>query len=178
MARPQGKQDLEFEVKFGVTPRGKAKWCKRDTPDDYGKFSVNLYLSDEDTEAFKTMLEDMRKAGADLVDDNGKKISGLADVYKEDADGNVFFTFKVDASKVETGKITIVDKFGKGDNDFNKKIGNDSVIKVKYMAKPYYMASTKQVGVSLRLMAIQVIELKEYSGGGSDFSDESTSDEF
>lgn len=172
-------KDLEFETKFAVTPRGKTKWCKWNQPDTYGKFSVNVYFTDEDTEALNKTLTSMRDEAVKVATGSGKKVNGVADILREDSDGNMFFNFKVDASKIESGKVTIVDKFGKEDKDFNKLIGNDSIVKVKYMARGYHMPSTKQVGVSLRLMAIQVIELNEYSGsGGSDFSDESSNEEF
>jgi hypothetical protein len=36
------------------------------------------------------------------------------------------------------------------------------------------MNSTKSVGVSLRLLAIQLIEHKEFKQGGNDFGDESS----
>lgn len=170
MAKVKG--DMEFDAVFAVTPRGLSKWCKWDVPSDYGKFAVDLYLNNTDTEKFTEALETMRDNAYDQVVDAGKRVSGKADVFKTDDEGNVFFTFKVDAAKVEKGKITIVDKYGKVDDTFDKKIGNGSTIKVKYMAKPYYMQSTKQVGVSLRLLAIQVIDLVEYQGV-VEFEDES-----
>ena len=55
-------------------------------------------------------------------------------------------------------------------------IGRDSVIKVNFSVRPYYLPTTKTCGLSLRPVAIQVIELHEFTGGGSaesyGFSDE------
>ena len=46
------------------------------------------------------------------------------------------------------------------------KVGGGSVIKVSYEVVPYYTAIAG-AGVSLRLKAVQIIELKAYSGGGN-----------
>ena len=60
------------------------------------------------------------------------------------------------------------------------EIGNGSIIRCKVWAAPYYMAPQKQAGItipprygiSLKLSAIKLLELKEYTGGNDDFGDD------
>ena len=47
-------------------------------------------------------------------------------------------------------------------------VGNGSVVKVAVEPIAYMMQSTKQVGVSLRLKAMQVIELVEHGTSSAD----------
>ena len=59
--------------------------------------------------------------------------------------------------------------------DWDSLVGNGSLVKVKYRIAPYYMGSTKMVGISYKFYAVQVITLEEYSGGGeSGFGDETS----
>ena len=57
--------------------------------------------------------------------------------------------------------------------DWDKLVGNGSVVKVKYRVAPYYMSSTKMVGISYSFYAVQVINLVEFSQGDSGFGGES-----
>ena len=56
----------------------------------------------------------------------------------------------------------------------NAEIGGGSIIKVAVTIVPYTMPSSKSVGISLRLSAVQVIHLLDYTsaGDGSMFSEE------
>jgi hypothetical protein len=61
--------------------------------------------------------------------------------------------------------------------EWDKLVGNGSLVKVKFQARPYYMNSTKMVGTSLKFYAMQVINLVQYSAGGdSGFGDETSAD--
>jgi len=51
-------------------------------------------------------------------------------------------------------------------------IGNGSLVNVAAEPVPYVMAATKQVGVTLRLKAVQVINLVEYGGSTASIFDE------
>jgi hypothetical protein len=51
-------------------------------------------------------------------------------------------------------------------------IGNGSRVKVAFEPFPYIMQSTKKVGVSLRLKAVQVIDLVEYGNSAASVFDE------
>ncbi len=181
MAKAKREQIItETEAHFGYI-KGTSKWAKVLEVGEYGNFEVNLY---PDAEGFAEHVELFEKIRGDAEAEvlaAGKKISGLADVYKEDSEGLNFFQFKLPETDYE-GKNNVVDIYDVGGNkvteDWDSLIGNGSTLKVKYMAKPYYMASTKMVGISFRFYAVQVIKLEEYQGGGaSGFGDETTDNE-
>jgi len=161
------------ETIFANSKKGKSMWCKYLEPDTYGNYGVDVYFNDADTQELITILEAQRDEALEEVKGAGKVIKGVADVFKE-KDGKKYFTFKVSSDK-QNGPIPIYNVYGKEDKTFKELIGNGSIIKVRYMAKPYYMASTKFVGVSLRLLMIQVIDLKEMTVGGGAFDDETDS---
>ena len=56
--------------------------------------------------------------------------------------------------------------------DKSTAVGNGSTVKIAVEPFPYVMQSTKQVGVSLRLKAMQVIDLVEYGAPSSIFDEE------
>ena len=122
---------------------------------------------------------------------DGRPLTALPMKEVEDQDGNetgeLSFKFKLKAvgknRKGETytrrplvvdakgNPIVKLDSEGKVLNgDF--KIGNNSVVRCHYVPMPYYMASTRTVGVSLQLKAVQVINLVEFGGSGFDFDEE------
>lgn len=167
----------QTKAHFGYI-KGEAKWAKVLQPGDYGNFEINIY-PDEDTinehiKLFETIRTDAKKE----VEELGKKVAGEADVFKEDAEGKRFFQFKLPATDFEgkDNKIDIYDVSGaKVTDTWDSLIGNGSIVKVRYMAKPYYMASTKMVGISSRFYALQVIKLSEYTGGqDTGFGDETS----
>lgn len=121
----------------------------------------------------------------------GRPLTALPMKEVEDQDGNetgeLQFKFKLKAvgknrkGETYTRRPLVVDAKGNpivkldshGDvlnSDF--KIGNGSVVRVHYSPVPYYMASTRTVGVSLQLKAVQVISLVEYGNSGYDFDEE------
>ena len=166
---------------IAVSPKGKAKWCKWKQPDQFGKYGVDLYVENEEArQEFIAKLEELKEKAKQEVLAKGKKIMLDMPVYKEDDEGNIFFKFTRDAKKRDGTevKIPIYNVYGKEDKEFDSLIGNGSIIKVKYAANPYYIPATKMLGVSLKLLAIQVIELKEYTeGGGSEgFTNEADDD--
>ena len=96
---------------------------------------------------------------------------------QEDQDGNLTGNIYLKAkqyTKTYDGKpqkVTIVDSTGKVLHNFTSLVGNGSKVRAKLFPKAYYMASTNTVGISLRINAVQIIDLVEYSSnGGSDFS--------
>lgn len=167
------------DAHFGYL-KGKCKWAKVLKPDDYGNYSISMYVDDDVLQEHKDLFDNMIKQAADAVSGIGKKVNGTADAVKEDKDGKEYFGFKLAAEyDGKPNHIEIYDMYGKKVDDWDKLIGNDSTVKIKYKATPYYMASTKQVGLSYKFYAVQVIDLKEYSGGGSSgFGDETDSAPF
>ena len=162
----------EVEPKFGFM-KGEAKWAHILKPSQYDKYSIDLY-GDEVIEHIP-VFEEMAQKAAEEIKQAGKKVALVADVYKENDEGVKYIQFK----KAATGKEgpiphpPIYDVYGNLVEDWDKLIGNGSIVKVKYVAKPYYMAATKTVGISYKLLALQVIKLVEYTEGGGGFGDES-----
>ena len=165
----------ETEAVFGYV-KGTVKWAKVLEVGQFGKYTVDVY--GEAVEALVEQMEELRGEAAKEVDVAGKPYD-VADVIKTDDEGKKFIQFgmKPENYKGDIQSPTIYDKHGNEDAEWDKLVGNGSTIKVRYMAKPYYMNSTKMVGISYSFFAVQVIDLVEYSGGGeSGFGDETGDD--
>jgi hypothetical protein len=163
-----------------VSPKGLAQfpWIqKADTKFDAdGVYSVTIKCEDsEQVQKFIAKLEDIRDSFYDQ--DEGvqkalktRKAVNKADVCEYDEEGNVYFKFKQKAKlKSKTGDIidVTVPVFDAKAKPMDELIGRDSLIKVATTIFPYFMQTTKTVGLSLKLTAVQVIELKAPSSGGS-----------
>ena len=49
----------------------------------------------------------------------------------------------------------------------NPKIGKGTIGRVAYQISPYAMSATRSIGASVRLKAVQILDLVEYGGGGA-----------
>lgn len=176
----------------GITPKGVASWPRLHEPDvkfkTEGEYSVKLRLSGAAAAELATIIdgacdaahEAARKqiAEAKAKEKNPKKraeIKERSDVpYKElyendEPTGDYEFNFKMKASGVSkktgkpwTRKPAVFNAKGKPMADEEKaKIGGGSIIKVAYEISPFYTAALG-AGVSLRLDAVQVLEIKSF----------------
>lgn len=163
-----------------TTPKGYAQYPYLLEPDTKfnpeGDYKVNLAM--DDNEATKKLITKLDQILDNFYEENedvakaqakGRKVM-KADIFEYDSEGRVVLKFKQkavitkkDGSKFEV-KIPQFDAKGK---PMKANIGRDSVIKVNFSIKPYYMPTTKTVGLSLRPVAVQVIDLKEFTSGGS-----------
>lgn len=181
------------------TPRGKVQWAKVVVPDTKfdpkGVYQVDMLLPADDP-ACQEMCELLDKAIQDAVakemDTRPERFKSLpsgmpltAPAYTE-VDGNIKFKFKLKAAittksgETFTQRPIIVDSKGQSvlrivegkvmNNNFS--IGNGSVCVIHYQPVPYFVASTKQVGVTLRLKAVQIFKLEKYGNGGFDFEED------
>ena len=167
------KGEDNYYSQFGYL-KGEAKWAKILAPDQYGNYAVDVYPSAEDLEHIKAISTEMAETAKALVEEAGKKVNGIADVCKE-YEGTEYIQFKRKAEKANGDTVAppkIYDAGGTHVADWDKLVGNGSTVKIKYRVAPYYMASTKMVGLSYNFYAVQVIDLKEFSGGDSGFGDE------
>jgi len=170
---------------------GTALWAKVFEPDTkfnpLGDYSINLQMPLADSVAMSEQLDGIVQAKfkeAIKEDPRLKNTLTTQDVCQPvydrdtgDDTGNVEFKFKLkakvqkrdgtyyeqqpavlDSKKVPMGKDTL--------------IGNGSKVKVAFEPITYVMASTKKVGVSLRLKAVQVIDLVEYGQSAASVFDE------
>ena len=170
------KFDGDDAVKFGYV-KGEAVWAHVLGINQFGNYSIDV-KGDAVVELEEELLELRDSAYDAVIKADPKKKPIKVDVLKQDDDGNKFIQFKLPELnwKGEENKVKIYDASGKEvTDDWDELIGNGSIVKVKYMAKPYYMSSTKAVGISYRFYAVQIIKLEEYSGGGdSGFGDETS----
>lgn len=188
----KAKVQKPFAVKgIRVTsPKGEAKWCKVVEPDyaynAKGILSTNL-ICDPNNPAVKVFIEKLEElrdtAVAETRESLGAvKAKGLIskEVYTDELDadgeptGNILFKFAmkdVDDREPPKNKIQVVDA---KTNPIKKVplVGNGSIIRCSAFANPYYMASSKTVGISLLWEGMQLIELSAYSGGASAFDEE------
>lgn len=160
-----------------VTPAGLAQFAYLIKPDEYknqNKYKVNLVLSED--EASK-MVEGITKLAEEVFTQTQAALKpakrkalrlGLPfenETSKEGEEtGNILFKFK------SANKPDLFDAQGKPiEGDLN--VGNGSLIKVAYSfcTDGYHMASMDLAGINLYFDAVQILELKGFSGSAKDY---------
>lgn len=160
-----------------TTPKGTAKYPWLSMPDTKfnpdGDYKVTLVLPVEEAGAIIQFLEEQLAASEVKAkkDNPGKKVKVADAPYKMDEDnGNVEINFKLKARvNMQNGdsfeqKPALFDAKGKPITDVN--VGGGSKVKVSYECVPFYTGLIG-AGISLRLRAVQVIDLVEFSGGAA-----------
>ena len=160
-----------------VTPAGTAQYPYLTKPDTKfnpdGEYKLKLEIPGAAAQDIVTFLDEQHEAAqAKAKKENpGKKIKEGTCPYEVDEDsGKVTVSFKLKAKVTPKNgdpfeqRPAIFDAKGKPLQDVN--VGGGSKVKVAYEMVPYYTAIAG-AGISLRLKAVQVIDLKEYSGGAS-----------
>lgn len=170
---------------------GTALWAKVFEPDTkfnpLGDFSINLQMPVADSVAMSEQLEQIVQAKfQEAIKEDPRLKNSLTTqdvcqpVYDRDTGddtGNVEFKFKLKA-KVQKRDGTYYEQqpavldSKKVPLSGDTLIGNGSKVKVAFEPVPYVMGSTKKVGVSLRLKAVQVIDLVEYGNSATSVFDE------
>lgn len=172
-----------------TTPRGTFIYPKLVEPDTkyvkpHGEYSTKfaLRLDDPETAAFINRLEEIL---AKYIEDDPKELgaaiikkASTADIYDEEMDdegeetGRVIFRFKLKAM-VETPNKSwpqaprLFDAAAQPLEGVDPWTGSEGKVNVEVF--PYYMASTKSFGLSLRLKGAQILKL--VSGGGASADD-------
>ncbi len=160
-----------------TTPKGTAKYPWLSQPDTKfnpdGEYKVSLVLPVEQADTIMQFLdEQMALAEAKAKKDNpGKKVKVADAPYSVDEEtGEFSVNFKLKAKVIpQKGdsfeqKPAVFDAKGKPLQGVN--VGGGSQIKVSYEVYPFYTALIG-AGISLRLKAVQVIDLVEFSGGAN-----------
>jgi hypothetical protein len=170
--------------------KGNAQWAKVFEPDtrfnEDGEYSIQVIVPEEQAAHVCEQLDSMVNAKhVEAVKDNPKLKTVLStrQAYTQDVDeagnptGNLVFKAKMKALvKSKDGqsweqKPMVVDA-KRTPMQGTALIGNGSLVNVAAEPVPYVMAATKQVGVTLRLKAVQVINLVEYGGSTASIFDE------
>lgn len=167
-----------------ITPAGTALYPKLGEPDTKfkaeGTYSVKLRLNGADADELIAICdaateEAYTDAIAEAKNERDKKKIKRADpsyTPEEDEDGNetgcMLFNFKMVASGISkkdnkpwTRVCPVFDAKRKPIDPKKIKIGSGSIVKVAYDAMPFYTAALG-AGCSLRLEAVQVLELHEW----------------
>lgn len=161
-----------------TSPKGYAQYAHLVTPDTKfnsdGVYSVTLHCDDTaETTKLIERLEAIRDDFYENSKDVQKAIATRKQVVKADVcewtqDGFVAFKFKQQA-KIKCRDGSVIDAhiamYDAKLTPMSEEVGRDSVIRISFTANPYYMPTTRQVGLSLRPVAVQVIDLKK--GGGN-----------
>lgn len=172
-----------------TSPKGTAVWPWLNEPDtrfdENGVYTVSLRLGQEEATAFMAKLKKVYLDGYEeqAKKQNKKKLkhANLPWVAHEDDQGNhtgmTDFKFKTKASytfenKKIDNRVLLIDAKR---NPVTDQIGAGSSIRIGFEPYVWYVPSMG-VGMSLRLKVVQVIELVEFTKGGTteefDFKDE------
>lgn len=163
-----------------ISPLGVASFPWLNKPDTKfnpeGDYRVNLVLDEATAQPLKEKLDTLAKeAYAAAVKANPGKtvreadspVKPVLDKEKNVVEGKVTIGFKMKAkiTSKKTGESweqrpAIFDAAGKA--LVGPKVGGGSEIKVAFEVAPYYMPSSKEAGISLRLKAVQIIKLVEF----------------
>jgi hypothetical protein len=156
-----------------TSPQGTAVYPKIEKPDTKfnadGLYSIDLDLPGGDAQELIGKLTKIADdAYAAECKAKGKKSLKRSDMpWKETEDGKTRFKFKLKAKggsgeKMWDQKPALFDAKGNPVKDLN--VGSGSTVKVAFDVVPYFTAMVGQ-GISLRLRAVQVIELRQYIAG-------------
>lgn len=161
-----------------VTPAGIAQYPYLSKPDTKfnpdGEYKMKLEVSDPTgVQALVTFLDEQIVKSVELAkkENPGKKIkTGDAPYSINEDSGKITVSFKLKAKVTPKNgepfeqRPAIFDAKGKPLQDVN--VGGGSKVKVAYEVVPFYTALVG-ASISLRMKAVQVIDLKEFSGGAS-----------
>lgn len=163
----------------GVTPTGEALFAhvlktevfkSNGTEQDTGKFTIMVKLSKEAQKKLLKQIDDEWEAFKETL--GGKKLKyDYATGLKEYKDEEYFKFGMKEHFTLKSGETIhrTVPIFDCDNREISKSltgIGNGSKVRVAYELAPFFM-SDKNYGVSLRLSAIQIIDLVEYGGNSA-----------
>ena len=162
-----------------TTPKGKAVWPRIDTPDtkfdEDGVYSCKLHVSEGDFKAFEAVVKPQLDAAynAECSRQGKDKIRMAASSplrINDDGDYEIYAKqkAKVHTKSKGTLEFTIAAVDSQGKKIEMPKIGSGSTLKMAVEVNTWFVPS-QGFGYTLRLRAVQVLDLVEYGGGSSSF---------
>lgn len=163
------------------SPIGEAVWPKLSQPetkfDPDGVYETKLRLDNKTGMAFQSTLQEMLdEHHKQVCSERGKKVKAAAlPVTEVEEDGTptgeLEFKFKLKALAGKEGskweqRPKLIDAKGANIDPNKVTVGSGSKISVGFEVIPYFTAAVG-AGLSLRMKAVQVIDLVEY--GGNEF---------
>lgn len=192
MSTKEALKALEKRIIIGPA---KGEWFHLDEPDTKfkpeGDYKVTIYPTQEAMrshfEDMKAILEAALPIYQEIENEDAKKKGKKPKTLKasdtqpwlsdEMEDGTIQLKLKTSATFVdpktgvtENKNLPVIDSTGKYLTKAQikaAKIGNGSTTRVVVTAKPYHMV-TQGVGISLRLEKVQIIDVVQYGGSGTD----------
>lgn len=173
---------MSKEYKSFTTEQGVAQYAKVNTSVDVyeGKetgYCINVYFDEATTaklkKQFLDVLKTAKESGEYVNKKTGKPLAWRDTPripVKTDDDGKEFVVFKTKHTRLVDGEevrkyVPVFDAYGAPmGNDV--AIGNGSIVKINYTPAEYHLSADNN-GAKAFLNAIQVLELKTFSGGGS-----------
>jgi len=162
-----------------TTPKGKAVWPRIDTPDtkfdEDGVYSCKLHVSEGDFKAFEAIVkpkldaaykEECSRQGKDKI----RMAASSPLRINDEGDHEIYAKqkAKVHTQSKGTLEFTIAAVDSQGKKIDMPKIGSGSTLKMAVEVNTWFVPS-QGFGYTLRLRAVQVLDLIEYGGGDSSF---------
>lgn len=165
--------------KIVTTPKGKAVWPRIDTPDtkfdDDGTYSCKLHVSEGDFKAFQAIVQPQVDIAyeQECIRQGKAKIRMAASSPLRITEEGDFEIYAKQKAKVHTKtkgtlEFTIAAVDSQGKKIGMPKIGSGSILKMAVEVNTWFVPS-QGFGYTLRLRAVQILDLVEYGGGGSSF---------
>lgn len=165
--------------KVYTSPKGTAVWPRIDTPDtkfdEDGVFSCKLHVSEGDFKAFEAQINKQVEADykAECASQGKDKLRRAASCPLRITDDGEYEIYAKQKAKVHTkSKGTLEFSIAAYDSQGKKietpKIGSGSTLKMAVEVNTWFVPS-QGFGYTLRLRAVQVIDLVEYGGGEGSF---------
>lgn len=170
--------------------KGNALWAKVFDPDTRyvpeGEYSIQVVVPETQAAEVCEQLDNMAQAKLSEVVKEQPKLKAVLSTrapYELETDeagnptGNILFKTKMKAritsrdGRTYEQKPAVVDA-KRTPMDGSQLVGNGSLVKVAVEPMSYMMQSTKQIGVTLRLKAVQIINLVEYGNTVTSIFDE------
>ena len=162
-----------------TTPKGKAVWPRIDTPDtkfdEDGFYICKLHVSEGDFKAFEALVkpkldaaykEECSRQGKDKI----RMAASSPLRINDEGDHEIYAKqkAKVHTKSKGTLEFTIAAVDSQGKKIDMPKIGSGSTLKMAVEVNTWFVPS-QGFGYTLRLRAVQVLDLIEYGGGDSSF---------
>lgn len=164
-----------------TTPKGKAVYPKLDKPDtkfnDDGLWSCRLHVSEADYNTFKLQVDDVvERAYKAECASHGKELPRANNTPIRVTDEGDYEIYAKQVAKKSTRNgvlefsVPLYDSAVKVIEE-RPKVGSGSTVRMSVEIFPWYVSS-QGFGYSLRLKAVQILDLVEYDSSASGFSAE------
>ena len=159
-----------------TTPKGKAVWPKIDAPDtkfdDDGVYSCKIHVSEGEFKAFEALIKPKIDAAykAECIRQGKEKLRMAASSPLRITDDGDYEIFAKQKAKVQTRSSGLLEFTIAAFDSRGKKIekmpnvGSGSALKMSVEPNPWFVPS-QGFGYTLRLRAVQILELVENSSG-------------